>query len=673
MGDLFLTFAAGKVTDYSRSLDLTDAIARVDYKKDGVAYHEEAFVSHPAGALVLRVTAEEARMSFRLSFATPLKHETASEGNVFFIDGECMANSEFNRKHLPERDFAYSDKDEERGIRFRTSISLESDGAVRYESDGILVENASHATLRLTCVTSFNGYDKHPFTDGADYQGICQSRRERLSAKSFDVILKAHVRDHSRFFNRVKLDLGGADRSNIATSDRLRRLQAGETDNALSVLLFNLGRYLTIASSRKGSQATNLQGIWNERYSAPWHSNYTVNINTEMNYFPTLAIGLPEMYEPLVRLIKEVSEAGRETAKVLYGAEGWVCHHNTDLWRYTQPVKGASLYSFWNASGGWFCHHLMEYYEYTLDKRFLEKTAYPIMREAARFYLSQLITLDGYRIVSPATSPENSFLVDGARAYVSETTEMTMAVVRKLFSDYLKTCEELCVEDDITNTVKDELPRLLPIRISSDGRIMEWYREHTERDIHHRHLSHLYAFHPAHTYTPDNAPELCEACRRSLEVRGNEGTGWSLAWKADMYAALRDGEMANYFIKKQLRLTDGSGINYNNAGGSYPNMLCAHPPFQIDGNFGVTAAIAEMLLQSDTDTVHIIPAIPKEWENISVKGLRAKGDRRVSFTVRNGELTECEISGSMPSKIFVAGRLVNASFACSDSGCYLKI
>jgi alpha-L-fucosidase 2 len=249
---------------------------------------------------------------------------------------------------------------------------------------------------------------------------------------------------------------------------------------------------------------------------------------------------------------------------------------------------------------------------------------------------------------------------------------MTMAITRELFANYLKVCEILGVEDDITDTVKDELPRLLPTRISSDGRIMEWYREHTEKVVHHRHVSHLYAFYPGHMFTPDTDPELCAACRKSLEIRGDNGTGWSLAWKADLYAALHDGEMAYYFIKKQLRLTTATGFNYSNAGGSYPNMLCAHPPFQIDGNYGVTAAVAEMLLQSDMDGVHIIPAIPKEWSDISVKGLCAKGVRKVSLTVQNGELTECEIIGSMPSRILVAGRDMTDRFIRTEKGCRLK-
>ena len=486
--------------------------------------------------------------------------------------------------------------------------------------------------------------------------------REALLEKSFDQMLQAHVKDHSGFFNRVAIDLGSDNRSAVPTSERMRRFERGESDRALPALLFNFGRYLTISGSRKGSQALNLQGIWNDKYAAPWHSNYTTNINLQMNYFPTLAIGLPEMYEPLIRLIREVSDTGRETARELYGADGWCCHHNTDLWRFTQPVRGSAQFSFWSLAGGWMCHHLTDYYEYTLDKRFLKKTAYPIMREAIRFYLTQLVTMDGYRIMFPSTSPENSFLINDTRVPVSETTEMTMAILRELFANYLNVCEILGIEDDITPTVREELPNLLPLRIASDGRVMEWYHEEKERDIRHRHLSHLYSFYPAHANRPDNAPELCEACRKTIEAKGRQTVGWSLAWRSCLYAALGDGEAAYDYLRDQLHLTEETQVSCSSGGGSYTNLFGACPPFQIDSNFGITAAIVEMLLQSDMDTVHVMPALPTAWSDISVRGLRTKGKRKISFTVRHGELVACRIEGSRPQKILVAGKDMTAAF-----------
>ena len=671
LGDLTISFggATAKVSGYRRTLDLKRAVVTAKYKRGDVNYSVTAFASNPDKVIVYRIETG-ADISLTVGLSSQLYSKTYTENGLLCLEGECPASSEQNIARS-ERKTQYYDEPEKRGVRFLTISDIITDGKKSDRLNAISVKDASYCEFRIFTATSFNGYDKHPFTEGRDYRGICHSMRERLSQKSYEEILNTHVKDHSRYFNRVKLDLGSDNRSATPTSERMRRFEAGEADRALPALLFNFGRYLTIAASRKGSQATNLQGIWNDKYAAPWQSNYTLNINLQMNYFPTLAVGLPEMYAPLIRLIREVSEAGKESARILYGVDGWVCHHNTDLWRHTQPVLGAPYYVFWNAAGGWLCHHLTEYYEYTTDKKFLEKTAYPIMREAVRFYLSQLVTMDGYRIVFPSTSPENSFVSNETRVAISETTEMTMSIVRELFANYLKTCEALGVEDDITATVKDELPRLLPTRISSDGRIMEWYREHTEHDIHHRHLSHLYTFYPAHMLRPDNAPEFCEACRRSIETKGLDGIGWNLAWKANLYAALGDGATAYTLVKKQLHLTNATGISYSVGGGSYTNLFGACPPFQIDSNFGITAAIAEMLIQSDTDTVHVIPAIPKEWDNISVSGLRAKGNRKISFTVCDGELTECEISGSMPSKIIVAGRDMTDRFTPNEKGAKL--
>jgi len=372
------------------------------------------------------------------------------------------------------------------------------------------------------------------------------------------------------------------------------------------------------------------------------------------------------MYEPLIRLIDEVSKAGVETAKCLYHADGWCAHHNTDLWRHTEPVIGIAQYLFWNAAGGWLCHHIWDYYEYTLDEKYLKKTALPIMEGAARFYLSQLDTVDGYRVVFPSTSPENSFMIGENRSSVSETTEMTMAIVRELFANLLKAAELADYNSEVIESVKTELPMLMPTRIGSDGRVLEWYGERVEREINHRHISHMYALHPDNAITPEKTPDLAKACERSLEMRTDEGTGWSLAWKANCYARLWQGDHAFKLIKRQLVPMSGTDFNYHH-GGTYGNLFCAHPPFQIDGNFGAMSAIAEMLLQSDGDTVHIIPAIPKEWQNISVKGLCAKGNRVVDICIKDGKLTYCKIKGGAPQRILVNGADLTDRFTIADN------
>ena len=379
------------------------------------------------------------------------------------------------------------------------------------------------------------------------------------------------------------------------------------------------------------------------------------------------------MYQPLLRLIEEVAESGEETAEKLYGAEGWCCHHNTDLWRHTQPVAGQATWLFWNGAGGWFCHHLMEYYEYTLDKKFLKEKARPIMEGAAKFYLSQLETKDGYRIIFPSTSPENRFLCEGGTSAVSETTEMTMAIVRELFGNYVKVCDILAVTDETLEKVKEEIPNLMPTMIGSDGRVLEWYGEREEREVHHRHVSHLYSLHPGHAITPEKTPELADACRKTLEVRGDDGTGWSLAWKSNFFARLRDGDHVLSLIKRQLRLQEPMDTVRMGGGGTYPNMFCAHPPFQIDGNFGALSGITEMFLQSETDAVHIIPALPSEFENVGVKGLKAKGNRTVTIKVRDGKLVYCKIKGTLPSRITVRGEDMTGKFTPVSDGWVMKI
>ncbi|MBQ9693083.1 MAG: glycoside hydrolase family 95 protein [Clostridia bacterium] len=666
MGALTVSYSYGgaKLSAYKRTLDLTSAVAALSYKIDDRKFTRISFVSKPADAIVYRTVCENGTFSASVNLTSQLYSRTyaSEDGARLFLEGECPVTSEQNL-HRTDRQTVYSDLPEERGMRFMCALCLITDGKTVTRGNSIEAVNATFIDIRIVARTSFNGYKKHPFLDGKEYKNSCLDALNSVCGRDERALLRDHAKDHKRFFSRVKLNLGTSKKMHIPTSERLKLYVNGGEDKALPALLFNMGRYLTIASSRKGSQASNLQGIWNEHFFAPWHSNYTVNINTEMNYFPTLAISLPEMYEPMLTLIKEVSEAGKRTAKEMYGADGWVCHHNTDLWRHTQPVAGMTVYLFWNACGAWLCHHLAEYYEYTLDEKFLASTAFPIMCESARFYLSQMEdSEDGYRIVFASTSPENRYLHENGLTAIAETTEMTMALVRELFGNVSRFSKLLNLSNDVTRNVENELPRLRPSVIGSDGRITEWYGEREEKEIHHRHVSHLYALHPGNEISPMTTPELADACRKTLEVRGDEGTGWSLAWKCNFFARLFDGDHALSLIKRQLRPCNTRGFNYSGGGGSYPNLLCAHPPFQIDGNFGVTSGICEMLLQSSPDTVHILPALPSEWKELSVRGLSAKGKRKISLSVKNGELYSCEITGDMPKTVYVRGNDVTEDF-----------
>ena len=665
LGNLIVSYSyhAKKISAYKRTLDLATAVATATYKIGEQRFKRRSFVSKPADAIIYQTVCENGIFSANIAMTSKLysRAYTSEDGTHLFLEGECPVTSEQNL-HRTDRQILYSDIPSERGIRFMCALCLMTDGKIITRGDSIEIQNATFIDIRIVIRTSFNGYKKHPFLEGKEYKNNCLKALKSVVECDKNSLLRDHIKEHKRYFSRVALDLGSSGKSHTPTSDRLKLYANGEEDKALPALLFNMGRYLTIASSRKGSQATNLQGIWNEHFFAPWQSNYTVNINTEMNYFPTLAISLPEMYEPMLTLIKEVSEAGKRTAMEMYGVDGWVCHHNTDLWRHTQPVAGKAVYLFWNACGAWLCHHLVEYYEYTLDEKFFSKIAFPIMCECARFYLSQIEdSEDGYRIVFASTSPENQYLHGNSLVAVSETTEMTMATVRELFGNILRFSKKFGFENDVTRSVEKEFPRLRPSVIGSDGRITEWYGERAENEKKHRHVSHLYALHPGNEISPLTTPELAEACRKTLEVREGECTGWSLAWKCNFFARLYDGERALSLIKRQLRPCNALGIHLS-GGGSYPNLLCAHPPFQIDGNFGVTSGICEMLLQSTLDTVHIIPALPLEWKNVSVRGLSAKGNRKVRTTIINGEIVSCEISGSMPKKIYIQGKDMTEKF-----------
>lgn len=654
LGDLRISYKMPRsaAVDYYRELDISEAITSTRFTVAGVTYRREAFVSFPDKALVLKLTAsEKGALSLRIAFSSPLRHEIeAPAPDRLVVQGCAPARLDPNYYRVEGREPIAYEEDGHTGMRFRAGIQVRvKDGTVGADTSGISVDRATEVVLLLTAATSFNGYDKYPDTEGKDEKALADGALREAAARAYKKLKARHVADYRTYFDRFALSLGrSADSLRALPTDcRLIAHSQGLPDTELETLYFQYGRYLLISASREGGSPANLQGIWNHHLRAPWSSNYTININTEMNYWPAEVTSLPEMHMPLLDWIENLSHTGAATAREYYRCAGWVAHQNSDIWGLSNAVgdrRGDPKWANWYMGGNWLCRHLYEHYAFTRDEKFLREKAYPVMKEAARFCLDWLVEKDGYLLTAPSTSPENNYRISGKTYSVTMGATMDMSIIWDLFSHLIESSARLGIDAAFRDTLLAARDRLYPLRIGSRGQLLEWYDEYEEVDPHHRHVSHLYGLHPGHQISPLFTPRYAEACRRTLEIRGDEGTGWSKAWKINFWARLLDGDHA-YKMVRDIMMAVGPGTS-NKGGGTYPNLFDAHPPFQIDGNFGATAGLAEMLVQSHMGEIHLLSACPAAWPCGEVRGLKARGGFDLSFSWRDGRLVSGVICSS---------------------------